>query len=667
MVNFDFDTEGFLIAPGCQAPPLVCVQWCEDDSPADIIHARDPACYRYVRARLEDSSIWSGHNLAHDTISIMASFPDLLIPMFDAYDADRMLDTIVIAKLIDIATGRFKWASTRGYGLDVCAKACGIELDKSDPWRMKYGTLWNVPVAEWPVEARSYALKDAEAQRAVRRGLMDIAVRKQVPLVDVFRQTRAALWLRLCTTWGIAVDKNRAEKYIADVQETLDEDREICVAEGLVRPDGSKDTKLAKARMVRLCEETGDEPILTDSGDIALNEDAVILHGDEVLESYQRYATGTAQLSRAQKLYLAGKYGKPIQARIVELQDTGRPACREGEGKKKTSISAFGSQLFNPAKDKKVKRKDGSIYVRKGPREIFVPRKGTAFVSTDWEGAEACGVAQVCIWTPGIGFSRLAERINAGANLPTEFGAIIQGISSDEAYALRKAGGEGKSKFDAGPRQAAKIALYGYFANMSPAKLALSARKQYRVNMSEAQATEYKEKLKIFAPELPLYWKWGQTQLDTPIPGQDKWGRPRKVCSRFTQFWSGRVRGGCSYTELENTPFQGLVADLFKLSGWRLAVEMYTGRYWDRRPGTSPLFGCRVVNCPYDDFLTEVPLDRIHEAGYRQAEVMQETTREVCPDVVYRVSPAAMLRWYKDAEGVHDENGKLIIWEPKND
>jgi hypothetical protein len=362
-------------------------------------------------------------------------------------------------------------------------------------------------------------------------------------------------------------------------------------------------------------------------------------------------------------LYVAALAGKPIQARFTALQDSGRTSCSQGDHKGTGAPSAFGSQLHNPAKDKKVTRKDGTTFVRKGTREMMVARDGHAFLTTDWEGAEASGVAQVCIWTPGVGFSRMAEVINAGGNLPTEFGAMIQGISRDEAYAIRKAGGEGKKKFDAGPRQAAKIALYGYFANMGAAKLQLQARKQYRVDMSLEDAQRYKELLKVFAPELPLFWEWGQHMLDTPTGKTDQFGRPERVCSRFAQFWSGRVRGMLHYSELLNTTFQGLVADLFKLAGWRLYKEMYTGLYWDDRPGRSPLFSCRKVNAPHDDFLVECPLDILHEAGQRQAEVMRETTREVCPDVDFRVEPAACVRWYKDAEP-RFENGRLVPWEP---
>jgi DNA polymerase-1 len=100
------------------------------------------------------------------------------------------------------------------------------------------------------------------------------------------------------------------------------------------------------------------------------------------------------------------------------------------------------------------------------------------------------------------------------------------------------------------------------------------------------------------------------------------------------------------------------VADVFKDAGWRITREMYAVR-------SSPLYGCRVVNECHDDILSEIPLDRIHEAGYRQAQILMDTWNEWCPDVVCRCSPAAMMRMYKDAETVHDANGRLICWEPE--
>jgi hypothetical protein len=708
---FAADTEGCLLIPGCAAPPLVCLQFKVDAGNPELIHVRDPACKRTVEYAV-DHALWSFHNLAHDIVSLMAEYgPEMTERLFWLLDQDRATCTIVRQKLLDIAKGRFKGTSKRGYSLDVVAQAlgCAQVVNKEDPWRMRYGELIDVPVPQWPADAIKYALGDAIAQSEVHTRQELNAQKYNIPLVDQFRQTRACVWLRLTEAHGIMVDPVRVEEYLDTVNETLKADREVCIERELARRDatGTKDLKRATAHMIACCRESEAEDLpVTKTGEkhlrawlgihpqdtktvapigatwrwyeatkpsegISLDEDACRDYGDELLEAFQRYGTSTLQIGRAMRLYTAAKRGIPIQPRFNKPQDSGRISCSQGDVKGEKTPTAFGAQMQNPAKDKKIKRlcpvgwgeREGEkgpeffnpltgetrpkFLLRKGTRECFVPRPGHAFLSTDWEGAEASAVAQVCIWTPGIGFSRMAQIINAGGNLPTEFGAQIAGISAEQAYAIRKAGGDAKKAFDSGPRQSAKIALYGYFGGMGPKKLKWQAKKLYDVRMSLGEAEELRRKLFVFAPEIPLFHRHGSNELRN------------KETTSFVQFGSGRLRGGCWYSALLNTKFQGLISDIFGDAGWQIMREMYVVR-------DSPLYGCRQVPvAAHDDVLSEVPLDRIHEAGTRQAQLMTEVGRKWCPDVALRCDPAAMLRWYKDAEAVW-KDGRLQLWEPKN-
>ena len=51
-------------------------------------------------------------------------------------------------------------------------------------------------------------------------------------------------------------------------------------------------------------------------------------------------------------------------------------------------------------------------------------------------------------------------------------------------------------------------------------------------------------------------------------------------------------------------------------------------------------------------------------AANRLAEVMVEAMKVYIPDVKIEAEPAAMRRWYKGAEEVRDEEGRLLCWEP---
>jgi DNA polymerase-1 len=689
---FAADTETFLISPGVQAPPLVSLQFAIDDHDPQIIHARDPACRRTIEWALS-SATWSFHNLAFDAAVICAAYPDLTEQVFAAYDDDRMTCTIARQKLLDIASGRFKVVSRNpGYALDAVARRLHVdlELNKADDWRLKYGTLYKVDLKDWPADARAYALLDARAQREVHRGQDAYSANKGYPLTDQFRQSRKSWWVHLMSCRGMRVDGSRIDQYIADVRESLLDDRETCLDHGLVLWDGKKFVKKqkpAQEHMVRICQET-EEPDLpiTETGEevlreelglkkdqqipigatwqlwekhqkyVKLDEDSCQLFGDEVLEAYQRYGTSTTQIARAERLRLASSRGLPIQSRFQALgADTGRTTCSQGDGKKGAQAkapSALGFQLQNPAKDKKVKRKDGTTVMRKGTRELFIPRDGYYFCSTDYGSMELCGWAFVCL--KKVGRSKLAEVLNQKRDPHTELAATLARITVEEAYArannedhpLHK---EFKSKF----RQAAKVANFGFPGGMGWKKMVLAARKQYGVILTPEGSKALRDAWLATWPEAPLYFQYINRELELNGKGDKK---ARTVA--IEQMGSGRVRGGCWYTQAANTLFQGLCADIAGEAMHIASREMYADR-------TSPLYGSRLVNFLHDEGFCEVPIERAHEAAHRIAQIQIDVGTRWAPDVLWSCKPALMRRWYKDAGDVHDATGRLIPWEPE--
>jgi len=74
----------------------------------------------------------------------------------------------------------------------------------------------------------------------------------------------------------------------------------------------------------------------------------------------------------------------------------------------------------------------------------------------------------------------------------------------------------------------------------------------------------------------------------------------------------------------------------------------------------SPLFGTRLVVGAHDESVIEPTLERVHDAGYRLAELMKKAAKVFMPDVAMEAKPAAMLRWTKESETVHDSKGRLI-------
>jgi len=97
-----------------------------------------------------------------------------------------------------------------------------------------------------------------------------------------------------------------------------------------------------------------------------------------------------------------------------------------------------------------------------------------------------------------------------------------------------------------------------------------------------------------------------------------------------TQQWSGRTRGGCSYTEACNTMFQGMAADAAKITLWDL--------YLAARDPASPLFGSHQVLFVHDENVTECEINAADAVLAEQERVMIAGVAQVCPDVPITVS-----------------------------
>jgi hypothetical protein len=642
------DLETFLIAPGLQAPPIVAVGFTVDTDPTpEIIHVKDPAFRRFVETLITDpaaSSDW--HNAAFDLACLCAHDPEWITPIFDAYEANRIVCTVVREKLIRIGRGEEPEKPPKGYyDLAHCLERWnGQTIDKSDPWRLKYGTLIDVPVAEWPTDAIRYLHLDAASQQTVFYAQETAGAEI---LADQYRQSRAAFWLRLMECWGLTTDPIQARAYKARVEAGLRADEAAILAAGLLRPDRTKDTKKAKARIVRAYEIKGKPHPLTDGGQPSLDFEACEGSSDPVLVSYTNFSQADTLIGKVDRLL-----HPVIQASYDPLKKTGRTSCRGGAlPKPGEAATAHGAQLQNPPQSAECTQCKGSGKIDgvqcpqclgtktiPGVRECLVARPGHALISVDYDACEMRTWAQVCLWT--VGYSKLAEVLNDPKRCPhVEMGAGLRSIPLAEAYALR---GEERKKL----RGVAKGPNFGLPGGMGAARLADYCRQNYGVILSEAAAQQACQVWRETWPEAQPYLDWISRLVG-----------PKGSRATIRQFVSGRVRGDVGFCDAANGFFQGLAADIAKDAGWRIAREMYC----DRR---SPLFGCRSVVFVHDEFIFESPLDRLTDAGNRCAQIMIDTAQRWSPDLRYSASPAAMLRWSKAAgDPVYDGAGNLIPWE----
>jgi DNA polymerase family A len=314
------DTETLPITDQVRAPPLVCLSTFADGETAGLYSYRDsgPVIWSHLA---DPSTIVEGHNFCGFDIPVLiAAHPEITSLVFEAAANGRIRDTMLEAKIIDLAFGAFRgqfekdgsWTQ-HNYGLaDLSWRYLKRRMVKGEEsWQMRFREIREVPVAYWPADARDYAIGDAIKTRGVRAALQAkrdafLARTGFDLLVDSPAQSRAAIWLGLMQTWGIRIDVSKMHILEAAILEDYKEHEEICQSpydqdpcpamvfikpvkatkknplgtpgytyqcsvigckeHGLIRPNGKKDTRAAKDYMIRVMREAGRLPKISKGG-----------------------------------------------------------------------------------------------------------------------------------------------------------------------------------------------------------------------------------------------------------------------------------------------------------------------------------------------------------------------------------------------------------------
>lgn len=668
---FFWDTETALIAPGLNAPPMSCMSACFEEGNASLLHWTEAGAY--FEKILDDAAIGIvGANIAFDLAVMAANFPLLLPKIFRAFDQDRVFDVLIRQKLIDIGDGSYPWFRTssgvtirRRYDLDsVTRRHSEMRLDKDDAVRRTYGPLRNVPLSMWPPAHIKYAAEDALATRACFFGQ---SRKNPALLVDQHNQCKYDFALRLMSTWGLRTDESAVVELERNTVARYEAIKTQLVAEGLVREDGSRDTKRAKDRMMLACgfqhgashdakaKKFSYESIptlsqkkmhLTDSGDVSLSADACDDSEDPILQLYGEYGEQKSVLSKDVKALMNGVHF-PLHTHF--------------------GMAASGRSTSSNPNVQNWRRLPGI-------REAFRPRKGRVYAQADVEGLELATLAQACYEI--LGYSKLGDAINSGIDVHTDLASSILNVTYEEAIRRKKLGNtphvkvaldfeqkharlpeyhevnlseaqwqdyQHYSRFvDA--RQAAKVANFGFPGGLGIKNMILFAKATYGVILSEERCQWLKNLWLTKWSEMTEYFAWINSQIG---PDDEAY---------IEQIRSKRIRGGCSYCAAANTIFQGLGADATKWAAWLIAKECYLDTM-------SPLYGARPVNYVHDEFIVEVDdNDRAHDAAVRLEQIMVNALRPWIPNVRVAAPPLLMRLWSKNAKAVHNEQGRLIPW-----
>lgn len=674
MSLFSYDLETHLTQPGLLAPPIVCASW------ATSVHSRGYGSNRasFGEERLLQNLdhaehhlnkfdiIWTGANIAYDFGCLLAARPDFLPLIWRAYKEARVLDVQIGCSLNAIYDGRMKDGDlyrydgskiqSGRYSLDEVVKETLGRKDAKDKdrFRLSYALLEHLPIDQWPWDAREYPLDDASNTLESA----EVIIAKYKNLHDLPLQVHSALCIHLGAIWGLRTDPQRVDDFEKEVTAHLLELQEFAKEQHFMRPKSKKpDAKWSvheKAVQEAVFKAYEGKPPGTPTGEISISRETLMDSGDEVLERF-------AEMGKWKKL---ATYIPTLKAASVHpLNIYSNPLLSTGR------VSQDGLLLMiprQPAKDK-----HGSVIPNTNVRNAFVARDGTAISSCDYAAVELSTLGQCCIWT--VGYSDLADVINSGKDPHCVLGADLLGIEYEEFVRRLKHGSSAEMAAMKLIRQAGKGGNFGFPGMMGPEAFVVYQKKQgfsvcqwffgdgqcprQKRVVCEVQGSEVRlctrciEQAAVIRTtylrrwsEVQKYWGWVMKELHNN--------------GSVTQFISERVRGDPTGPAAANTLFQGLAADGAKRALIALTEEMYLDR-------DSPLWGSRLLNFIHDETLMEIPLFKLHDAAYRQAAIMVEQMKTVVPDVAIKVEPAAMLYWDKEAEAVHDADGKLIPWQPK--
>ena len=653
MVPFSFDTETWLIEPGLLAPPLVCASWASKGGEG-IFTRSCPNIRHAVHDWLtNDNLLLIGANIPFDMAVIAAQWPEFIPAIFEAYENCRVTDVQTRQKLIDIGKGQSggwhnaatgKWVEYRYSLADLVLRHLGEDRShlKSGPdvWRLRYKELHDVPLADWPKEATSYAIGDAVDTLAVYQAQEpDIQF-----LVDQFRQARAHFALHLMSCRGIRTDRKAVASYEARISAELEESQATIEDMGWLTLRKKKDPSAGLKRSVKkvheYCEEHHPNITRTPTGLPKLDEESVKQTGDPILKAYQHYSSSKTVMQKVEELWQG--VSQPIQARFNPIVATGRSSCR------KPNLQARSR--------------------KPGDRECFVPRVGWLFANADYDGLELRTNGQVCIWV--CGFSKLADALNAGLDPHLMFAADREGLKYDQAMVLyKKEKAEGIDSEKVGTfsfqRQMAKMGNFGFTAGLGPAGfvqhtidegltvcgLDSHGRKKYVTHGGDTicgdcfeLASALRNDWFVTWPEMREYFQWVKALLGSAGYASIK------------HFKSDRYRGLIGYTATANTFSQGLGADATKAALFALSRDCYVGN--------TPLQGSFPVNYIHDEFIVEVRDDETaHDAAVHMAEIMTLEANKWLPNVPTTAKPLLMRRWSKRAQSLYDASGRLIPWD----
>lgn len=598
-----FDTETYLIEPGVLTPKMVCMTTASKESSSILLPEEG---LDWLEGHLDGDSIIVGHNVAFDLGVSVAMRPSILPKVFLALEQGRIRCTQVRSMLISNAQGVLY---KDRHSLQALAdRFLGVRVEKGeDTWRLRYAELDGVPLSEWPKEATSYAIGDAEVTR-------EVYLAQKVPPGQL-EQTKAAWALHLMSVYGVRTESSRVFELEQNINEEYEKHVQTALEHGLVRETKkgfSQNKKLTQQIVQEHFESLGRQVPTTPKGGVKTSRDVL----DKIDHPGIR---GIREMKRTEKI--RNTY-VPVLKRGTEVPiNTGYSVLKE----------TFRTSSYKPNLQ--------NIPRSGGVRECFVPREGYLFAFCDYDTLEMRSLAQTLL---DLGYdSQMAKALCEGKDLHLQVAADLADVSYEEAKKRRRSGDKHIGQL----RQLAKVANFGFPGGMGWRTFVEYAQ-GYGMNITAKEAKALQHTFMQSWPEMKHYFEY---------------------CSELTAGGSadvvtfvrtGMQRGDVNYCATCNGFFQHLAAIGAKEAVYNVVKECYLG--------DTALRGCRPWLFLHDEIGIEVPDDgNAHLAAARLEQVMVESMQVWIPEIPITCSPCLVPRWYKGAEPVYVE-GKLVACRPEN-
>lgn len=440
MLILALDDETHPFDEACITPPPICLSYCQivpsaiggwQKGPSDVLpfFRGKGVALDAVECWLEQGAFLIGANVAYDVLTTIVgayqrskAFGDKLFALFvKAYDEDRIADVFIRQKLLDLSFGSYRHEGN--YNLkDLSRRFLGKERAKGDEsWQKRFNELEFLEPKAYPFEAREYSLEDSLdtadiwicQNSSAHGGLRDARLARNFPgknpLVDEFRQTRAALALYATSAYGLRTDPEGVKAFEIATHEAYEEVKAELIEAGLIRREYARDAELAEKYIN--AKGFGKYFGQTPSGGLSLK-------GKDLL------ATGDPNLKQLANWKFLSEFDK------AALVDAGLARCDESRDKKEASRRIFlayarPEELGLEGEPREVPRTKGWAPYKIG--KDGRPRGNPAHTPDSMEcvalDKDACVVSEDPI------MEKYAEFVSLDKTLSTDIKALHQGVA----------------------------------------------------------------------------------------------------------------------------------------------------------------------------------------------------------------------------------------------